>query len=859
MRMRKTMFSALLIFAMLISVFTFGGGKVYADQRTFTNVQISPEGVLTWDPVPDVAKFKGNLYYYEVSLKSTAPVTGSSPNPTYQAGLYDCEYDLFKRLTEDLEDDGVYSVTIKAKDNSGNDYKWTGTYSFINTYHPVKLPAVYNIRWEGDYIVWDFDQSACPMKNPKFKVVISMMENGHVETTATGRTTEYRMRVGGYVTSGTHDYKVTIMTENNPVRLEYKNSDKISQDFYNITAESSQLTGLKYENGILSWDAFPDTSEYSIDLQYVLDGSMYYKFPTSTTNSFDLAKYLGESPRKIAVGVTARKTDGNKRIDYALTDISGLVFDYDFKGYSLSVFGKRMDLNSNLDDVLGDGGSIKYIPTENKVIIDSLANDDLAKMDSNVFDRNTTMFETEGSLTIDGRGAFKLNGAFINMGLDLTFTPNCSFTVTSENSYVIFARNVWLQGGSYKFKGKGPLILSTDHYITISEGTQKLEVESTTSEKAMQCGFENPDGKITIPDSMKIYLPENGRLSKNLKTILQEDSFIASKVYISTTAPSPTPTTKPTATPTAAPTAASTVKPTAKPTAPTSKPVATSKPAAPTAVVTSAPSGATTAPQATSTPKPTAVPAEKKSQILSFVERLYSCVLGREPEAEGAAYWSDELYGFRRTGAEVAQGFIFSEEFVNRNTTDEQFVTILYNTFFNREPEENGMAFWLEQLATGSMDRVSVANGFIYSQEWADTCASYGIRSGGDLKPSGVIAPTDLTYAFVERMYTTALGRGFDEEGKQYWASELANFNVTGEFVGAAFFLSEEMNGYGLSDEEYLRRLYVTFMNREPDLDGQDYWLTVMASGTPRAEVVFGFMRSAEFTEKCIEARILPY
>ena len=108
-------------------------------------------------------------------------------------------------------------------------------------------------------------------------------------------------------------------------------------------------------------------------------------------------------------------------------------------------------------------------------------------------------------------------------------------------------------------------------------------------------------------------------------------------------------------------------------------------------------------------------------------------------------------------------------------------------------------------------------------------------------------------------MYTTALGRSYDEEGKQYWASELANFNVTGELVGAAFFLSDEMTGYGVSDKEFLNRLYATFMDREPDSDGSDYWLTVMASGTPRADVVFGFTRSPEFTERCVEARILPY
>ena len=273
---------------------------------------------------------------------------------------------------------------------------------------------------------------------------------------------------------------------------------------------------------------------------------------------------------------------------------------------------------------------------------------------------------------------------------------------------------------------------------------------------------------------------------------------------------------------------------------------------------------------ATATPEPTTAPAtptatesapqaESKARIMDFVKRIYIYVLDREPEEEGAAYWSEELWNFNRTGAEVAQGFIFSPEFENRNTTDDEFVTILYKTFFGRDPETEGKAFWLEQLKNGTMDRTAVANGFIFSQEWADTCAEYGIRSGGEIKPTGVIAPTELTYAFVERMYTTAMGRTYDEEGRQYWASALANFEITGEQVGASFFLSQEMEDYKLSDKDFLNRLYATFMNREADEDGSTYWLGLMASGTPRADVVYGFTRSQEFTDKCVEARILPY
>ena len=267
----------------------------------------------------------------------------------------------------------------------------------------------------------------------------------------------------------------------------------------------------------------------------------------------------------------------------------------------------------------------------------------------------------------------------------------------------------------------------------------------------------------------------------------------------------------------------------------------------------------TAKPTGSADPKVSASTQKAKSQILEFVERIYVYVLDRKPEEEGAAFWSDELYSFRRTGAEVGLQFIFSDEFIARNTTDSEFVTILYRTFFGREPEKEGFDFWTDALKNGTLDRMGVALGFVYSQEWADTCASYGIRSGGDLTPSTVIEPTELTYAFVERMYTTAMKRGSDKEGKNYWANELSNFKCTGEYVGLAFFLSDEMNGSGLSDKEFITRLYKTFMDREPDKDGFKYWCDTLASGVQRSDVVFGFTRSPEFVDKCIEARILPY
>ena len=263
----------------------------------------------------------------------------------------------------------------------------------------------------------------------------------------------------------------------------------------------------------------------------------------------------------------------------------------------------------------------------------------------------------------------------------------------------------------------------------------------------------------------------------------------------------------------------------------------------------------------TDKPTPTTKNGNSNStnDIRKFVDRIYTNVLNRQPEEKGAQYWTDELYAFRKSGAEVAQGFIFSEEFINRGTNNNQFVEILYRTFFDREPDNDGMNYWVGLLTSGT-SRQDVANGFIFSQEWADTCAKYGIRSGAPGVTAKVnINPTAATVAFVERMYTTAMKREYDQSGRDYWAKELANFRITGEQVGASFFLSDEMNGYNLTNDEYINRLYKTFMDRDADQGGKDYWMSFLGEGHSRQEAVFGFTRSPEFQQKCVDARILPF
>ena len=116
----------------------------------------------------------------------------------------------------------------------------------------------------------------------------------------------------------------------------------------------------------------------------------------------------------------------------------------------------------------------------------------------------------------------------------------------------------------------------------------------------------------------------------------------------------------------------------------------------------------------------------------TLITHYYVSILEREPEAEGLAYWQGLIADRQAQGMDVkpvfrdmANFFFNSEEYLGRNTTDRQFITNLYLTFFQREPDEDGYAFWLEQLA-GGMPRNTAMAGFLYSQEFTDFMQGLG-------------------------------------------------------------------------------------------------------------------------------------
>lgn len=237
-----------------------------------------------------------------------------------------------------------------------------------------------------------------------------------------------------------------------------------------------------------------------------------------------------------------------------------------------------------------------------------------------------------------------------------------------------------------------------------------------------------------------------------------------------------------------------------------------------------------------------------KTGTEGFVYRLYNIAMGREADEAGFNDWNNKLKSKAQTATQVAQGFIFSREFLNHNYNNTQYVKLLYRTMFGREADEAGLNNWLTNLENG-MSREFVFRGFAESQEFTDLCEKYDVERGtvslSQYRDKNVGAT-----GFIARLYTKMLGRGFDINGLEYWCKKYhTGENTIEEIATVGFLHSLELQNQNLSDEEFVRRMYQTFLNREPEEAGLKDWVNRLQTGqVTRDSLVYGFTNSEEFT-----------
>ena len=238
-------------------------------------------------------------------------------------------------------------------------------------------------------------------------------------------------------------------------------------------------------------------------------------------------------------------------------------------------------------------------------------------------------------------------------------------------------------------------------------------------------------------------------------------------------------------------------------------------------------------------------PYTTESKVEDFVKRLYQKVLDRECEQAGLFDWTSRLLIRDESGAEVARGFFFSNEYMNKKTSNSVYVDTLYGAMFDRAADAGGKSGWMKDFDTG-FSREFVYRGFAESQEFQNLCNRYGIERGYVTMSEARDKNRGVT-EFVSRIYMKALSRNqVDSDGLNDWCNRILT-GTSPKDVVAGFIFSEEFTNRKLSNDSFIKVMYETYFDRQADTAGYNDWMNRLSKGASMQDVVDGFSDSEEF------------
>lgn len=129
----------------------------------------------------------------------------------------------------------------------------------------------------------------------------------------------------------------------------------------------------------------------------------------------------------------------------------------------------------------------------------------------------------------------------------------------------------------------------------------------------------------------------------------------------------------------------------------------------------------------------------------SVLGDMYRDVLGRDPDSEGLRFWLDRLAAGWRT-QDIGAQFYASPEYVEASGSSEQWLRRLYGALLDRRADDVGLRYWLDRMAAGT-------------QPYEVTASFY---SSPESRNGRVIA-----------LYQQILERQPEPGGQAFWADQL--------------------------------------------------------------------------------------
>ena len=250
---------------------------------------------------------------------------------------------------------------------------------------------------------------------------------------------------------------------------------------------------------------------------------------------------------------------------------------------------------------------------------------------------------------------------------------------------------------------------------------------------------------------------------------------------------------------------------------------------------------------------------ENNISLVRFVGRLYNLCLDRAADTNGSKYWVNSLQTLEETASSVVQGFFYSKEYKNKKVSNEEFVKTAYRTMLDREPDENGLRYWLVAL-NGGASYDYILNGFVNSNEFKKICRDYGVNLGS-IKISETRDKEIGKTRFIGYTYYVVNNKVPDVSTINSLIKEL---KAASELPSTKIWNMLNKNVYGnakLSVSDKVRRTVLAITAKEPSANFLNTWTKKVNDGISYGNLVEALTTSNDYISRCKEAGVddTPY
>lgn len=259
-----SLFLTLVLTLALIPGFALRTVRAADDLPDLGNMQVSADGVVTWDPC------EGAVSYWVYD---------------YYERIYTTSFDLKAKLLSEEAESGDYTLKVSAENDSHDDI----ALSYSPVYHyevPPQGPAPENLHWDGYTACWDPVEGASGYR-------ISLLRNNYTrETLELSAEEPTRCYLGHNMPeqSSSYAFRVTAFFR------DYLESEPVLSEAIPGRFSTGPITNLTADGPVISWDPYVDT-EGNTAARYLVHCNQYWELPDFyvTEPSFDAKARLDEA------------------------------------------------------------------------------------------------------------------------------------------------------------------------------------------------------------------------------------------------------------------------------------------------------------------------------------------------------------------------------------------------------------------------------------------------------------------------------------------------------------------------------------------------------------------------------------